>query len=291
MKVAITGATGFIGRSLAAYLHTLGHECIALTRPFNDVPPVDAVIHLAGENPAGLWTPWKRRAIYTSRVDGTRRLVAALHRAPPRVLLCASAVGIYGHRPGETLDESSPPDPQQRFRARVCQAWEHAASEATEFDTRVVHLRLGNVMDPAGGFLAKLLPVYRAGGCFVLGDPAASIAWVSLFDAVRLIAFAMESDALCGPLNVVAPHALTQHALTHTLARRLGVRVRGRIPAPLLRGVLGEFASALIDDQNVLPEKALGAGFLFAHPAWRSALDAIFGDDELQIQSTNSAIS
>jgi uncharacterized protein len=277
MKIAITGASGFLGRPLLEHLSAIGHECIALNRNRDQTPEVDAVIHLAGENPAGLWTPWKRRAIRDSRVNGTRTLVAALREAPPRVLLCASAVGIYGHRPGESLDESSPPDPRMRFRAQVCMAWEQAAEEASALGIRVVRLRMGNVMDPSGGFLGKLLPLYRAGGCFVLGDAGASIAWISLLDAVRLIAFAVEDEALRGPLDVVAPHCITQHTLAKTLAPRIGARVRGRIPAGLLRCVLGEFASALIDDQNVLPTKALDARFKFAHPAWRSWLESIYG--------------
>jgi uncharacterized protein (TIGR01777 family) len=297
MKIAITGATGFLGRPLVAHLCALGHECIALTRDIvrarhaglpdtvticdmASLPEADAVIHLAGENPAALWTPWKRRAIFASRVLGTQRLTAAMRALPrpPRVFLCASAVGYYGHRPDETLDEGSAPDPRRRFRARVCLAWEDAANEAADFGARVVALRLGNVMDPSGGFLGKFLPIYRAGGCFVLGTANASIAWIALADAVNLITFAVENDALRGPLNVVAPHSITQRTLATTLARRVGCRVWGRLPAPLLRCVLGELSSALIDDQTVTPRRALDAGFQFMQPAWRSCLDAMFGD-------------
>jgi len=298
MKIAITGATGFLGRPLIAHLSALGHECTALTRDpqrarqagfphgvairdLEHLPETDAVIHLAGENPAALWTPWKRRAILTSRVSGTQRLVSAIRALarPPRAFLCASGVGYYGHRPGERLDENSTPDPRRRFRARVCLAWEDAALAATEFGTRVVSLRLANVMDLSGGFLGKLLPIYRHGGCFILGDADASHSWISLDDAVNLIAFAVENEALHGPLNVAAPNAITQRSLATTLARRLGLRVRGRLPAPLLRCALGELSSALIDDENVIPLRALNAGFQFAQPAWRSCLDAMYGDE------------
>ncbi len=308
MKTAITGATGFLGRALIEYLSTHGHVCLALTRDpararatgfpeqveirhIDDIPPVDAVIHLAAESPVGLWTPWKRHAIYASRVEGTRRLVAALRHHPPRTLLSASAIGFYGHRPGEILDESSPADPHRRFRARVCLAWEQAAAAAQHLGTRVVNLRLGNVMDPSGGFLGHLLPIHRLGAGFMLGDAEASVSWISLFDAVRLIGFALENEALNGPLNVVAPNPITQRTLATGIAGRLGRRVRGRIPAPLLRAVLGEFSSTLIDDQNVVPVKALGSGFMFTHPAWRCALDAMFEDAEVPRQSTKSAIS
>ncbi len=275
MKIAITGVSGFLGKTLRAHLEAVGHECTPLPRKLGRLPRFDAVIHLAGENPAGLWTPWKKRAIRDSRVRGTERLVESFRHAPPRVFLCASAVGIYGHRPGEYLDESSAPDPHMRFRARVCTAWEAAAESASALGTRVVRLRLGNVMDASGGFLAKLLPLYRSGLCFVLGDPAAFLPWISLVDAVHMIAFATESDALSGPLDVVAPHCVTQSTLAKSLAPRVGAHVRGRIPEKLLRCVLGEFASALIDNQNVAPAKALDANFKYAHPAWRSWLESL----------------
>ena len=295
MKVTLTGATGFLGRPLVAHLHALGHECTVLSRnpqtarrafspavavsSIDRLPPCDAVIHLAGESVVGLWTPWKRRAILESRVAGTRRIVGAMRDLSPRpqILLCASAIGYYGHRPGETVDESSAPDPRDRFRAQVCRAWESAAVEAERFGTRVTTLRLGNVMGLGGGFLGGLLPIYRRGGCVVLGDPDSSLSWVSLADAVRLIGFALENDALRGPLNVVAPAPISQNTLAHSLALRVGTRVRGRITARVLRLLLGDFSAALLDDQKVVPQRALDAGFRFAHPAWRSCLDDLFG--------------
>ena len=298
MKIAVTGASGFLGRPLLAYLAALGHDCIGLSRyparaqagaptasieyrPLDDLPPVDAVIHLAGENPAGLWTPWKRQAIFRSRIDGTRALVTALRRRPPAVLLGASAVGIYGHRPGETLDESAVPDPENRFRAQVCLAWERETAAAWDLGTRVVHLRIGNVMDPSGGYLGHVLPLHRIGAGVVLGDADGAVPWISLLDTLRLIAFALENEAVRGPLNIVSPHPVTQRALATGLAHRVGQPIRGRVPAPLLRSLLGELASALIDDQLVVPAKAIGAGFHFVHPAWRGALDAIFdGENE-----------
>ena len=295
MKVALTGATGFLGRPLVAHLHALGHQCVVLSRdpqrarrafspavavaPMDRLPPCEAVIHLAGESVVGLWTPWKRRAILASRVAGTRRLIAAMRElsSPPRIFLCASAIGLYGHRPGEELVESSPPDPRDRFRAQVCRAWEAAAREAEDIGARVTLLRLGNVMDPSGGFLGGLLPLYRCGASFMFGDADACLSWISLEDAVRLIGFALEKATLGGPVNVVAPAAVSQRALAQTLAVRLGRPVRGRVPARALRLLLGEFSAALLDDQNVVPQRALAAGFRFAHPAWRSCLEAMFG--------------
>lgn len=294
MRVALTGGTGFLGRPLVAHLQALGHECTVLSRHperaracfsaavtvtgADRLPPCEAVIHLAGESVAALWTPWKRRAILRSRVEGTQRIVEAMRRLPvmPRVFLCASAVGIYGHRPGEILSETAAPDPRDRFRAQVCRAWEAAAQKAAAPGTRVTMLRIGNVMDPLGGYLGGLLPIYRHAGCFVLGEPAAAISWISLEDAIRLIAFALECDAIEGPLNLVAPAPVTQRAFAHTLAQRLGVPVRGGVPGELLAPILGEFSAALLDHQHVAPERACAAGFRFTHPAWRSCLDAMF---------------
>jgi uncharacterized protein len=292
MKVAITGATGFIGRALVTRLDALGHECVVLTRsperaaqvglpagiriaPVDELPAVEAVIHLAGENIAGLWTPMKRHRIYASRVAGTRKLVAAIRAAskPPQILLAASAVGIYGHRPGEQLDETAASDPCERFRQRVCVAWEREAAGARDTGCRVVTLRFGNVMARDGGFLGGLLPFYRTCGGFVFGNPGAAFSWISREDAVGLIAFALECSHLAGPINVVAPHATTQRTLARSLAPRVGRCVRGCLPAWLLRGVLGEFSCTLLDEQNVGPAQALAAGFRFNQPAWRSCLD------------------
>lgn len=294
MKVAITGATGFIGRALVEHLGALGCECTALTRrpdrarfpgavrveKAGTLPGgLDAVIHLSGESVAGLWTPWKRRAILASRVESTRALVAAMRSdsARPRVFITASAVGIYGHRPGESLDETSPCDPRLRFRAQVCRAWEDAACEAEAPGVRVVQLRFGNVLGLGGGFLEKLLRAYRLGGCWVLGRPDAAVSWVGLLDCVRLVAFALESAALRGPVNVTSPYAITQRKLAASLAQRLGARLRGGVPPRFLELALGELSCALLDDQRVVPHRALAAGFHFLQPAWRGFLEDTFG--------------
>jgi hypothetical protein len=294
MNVAITGATGFIGRALAEHLNALGYDCTALTRSperARFAAPVrvsrmgalpagtEAVIHFAGESVAALWTPWKRRAILASRVESTRALVTSMHAAPvrPRVFIVASAVGIYGHRPGELLDETSEADPCGRFRAQVCRAWEEAAREAESFGVRVVQLRFGNVLGPGGGFLEKLLRLYRLGGCWVLGKPDAALSWIGLLDCVRLVAFALENEAIRGPVNVTSPHAITQRTLATSLAQRLGKKVRGCVPPWLLQTGLGEFSRALLDDQRVVPRRAMDAGFHFLQPAWRGFLEDLFG--------------
>ena len=286
MRILVTGGTGFLGHPLTAHLAGLGYECTVLTRDparaarsglapgvkiapcHGPLPPADAVIHLAGESIVGLWTRRKRHAILASRVEGTRQLVAALHASAtrPHTLLSASAVGFYGDRPGETLDETSAPDPAARFRSTVCREWEAAANEAEALGIRVVNLRLGNVLAADGGYLGGLLPIYRALGGIALGNADAKISWIAREDAVRLIAFALAHDRWFGPLNVTAPHAATQREFSTALAAQLHRRVLARLPAPLLRAVLGEFSSALLDDQCVLPAKAMVAGFTFAQP-------------------------
>ena len=294
MRVLITGGTGFLGRPLVAHLAGLGYDCTVLTRDperaarsgfpgsvkiapgDGALPPADAVIHLAGESVVGLWTQRKRRAILASRVAGTRRLVAALRASAvrPHTLLAASAIGIYGDRPGETLDETSPLDPAMRFRAVVCREWESAANEAADLGLRVVNLRIGNVLDPSGGYLGGLLPVCRLLGGVQLGNPQAALSWVAREDAVRLIAFALANDRWFGPLNVTAPAPVTQREFAAELALALSRRVIAHIPPWLIEMALGEFSRALLDDQRILPAKAATAGFPFAHPSLRDCLMA-----------------
>jgi uncharacterized protein len=299
MRVLVTGGTGFLGRPLVAHLAGLGYDCTVLTRnpergarrgfpssvkiapSDRALPPADVVIHLAGESIVGLWTARKRGAILASRVEGTRRLIAALRASAvrPHTLLAASAVGIYGDRPGETLDETSSPDPAMRFRAVVCREWESAANGAADLGLRVVNLRIGNVLDPSGGYLGGLLPVYRLLGGVQLGNPQAAISWVAREDAVRLITFALANDRWFGPLNVTAPAPATQQEFAAELALALNRRVITRIPPRLLETTLGEFSRALLDDQRVLPAKASAAGFAFVHPRLQKCLTALFTPD------------
>lgn len=296
MHLVVTGGTGFLGRPLVEHFVALGYECTVLTREprraatcglphgvkfarLTELPAADAIIHLAGESIVGLWTARKRRAILASRVDGTRRLITALRTAKnrPHTLLSASAVGFYGNRPGEALEESCLADPQQSFRAEVCRQWEEVASEADRLGIRVVNLRIGNVMDPAGGYLAGILPLYRALGGFVIGHADAVIPWISRVDCIRLIAFALANERWYGPLNITHPEPLTHRHFTHTVAQAVHRTSLGRIPSGLLRLALGEFAGALLDDQRVIPAKALAAGFTFAHSSWDKFLRGSFG--------------
>lgn len=275
LVVGLTGASGFLGRPLAARLAAAGHTVVPIPRDLGALPGVDALVHLAGESVAGLWTARKRRAILESRVEGTRRLVERmrdLERAPA-VFVSASATGIYGHRPGEALDDDAAPG--RGFRSDVCRAWEAEARAAEKFGVRTVLLRFGSVLDPEGGYFGRMIPFLRRGLCFVLGRTSDRFPWISREDAVRLVEFALATPGLGGPVNAVAPRAATQEEFARAAAALFRRHVLGRVPRRVLRALLGEFARAFIDSQDVRPAKALRHGFVFRHPnlaAWRPAL-------------------
>src|SRR5437016_7767334 len=227
MRVAVTGATGFIGRELCAALLRDGHTVVALTRdprraqaalpgalvanwgdPAAALPPVDGVVNLAGESVAGRWSEDKKRRLRESRIAGTRRLVETIARAPerPTVLVSASAVGYYGDRGEETLTEAS--GPGRDFLAQLCQEWEAEAQRASELGLRVARLRLGVVLDRDGGALSQMLILFRLGAGGPLGSGRQWFRWVHRADVVGLFRFALETAEASGPINAVAPHLL-----------------------------------------------------------------------------------
>jgi len=291
VKVTLTGATGFIGRKLTERLLAGSHSLHLLGRrpapglPFwawdaggNASPPLEslrdsqAVAHLAGEPVSQRWTPEARQRIRSSRVEGTRRLVEALAALPrpPAVLVCASAIGIYGSRGDGILTESSPPG--GGFLAEVCQEWEQAADQAASAGIRVVKLRTGVVLGPGGGALQRMLPLFKAGLGGRLGSGRQWMSWINLEDLVELICLALEQPELAGPLNATAPSPVTNAEFTRQLAARLRRPALLPVPAFALRMVFGEMASVLLDSQRVLPQAALAAGFRFRYPELGPAL-------------------
>ncbi len=273
MIITLTGATGFIGRALASRLGAAGHK----VRPFSLRSPQplevsDAVIHLAGEPIAQRWTPEAKRRILESRVEGTRRLIAALP-APPRVFICSSAVGFYGSRGDEVLTEASPPG--TGFLAGVCTAWEGAADDARARGMRVVKLRTGMVLGRGGGALDRMLPAFRMGAGGRLGSGRQWMPWIHLDDHLALVEFALAQASVSGPLNAVAPNPVTNRDFTATLARAL--HRPAFLPAPVfaLKAMFGEMACVLLDSQRVIPRAALDAGFEFRHPELGPALQDI----------------
>lgn len=283
MRLLLTGATGFIGIPLVRTLLSRGYRCCVLThRPprarrllpeeahvltYHDSwPEVDAVVNLAGESVVGLWTGEKRQRILQSRTQTTHRLVEWIRVKEPRpaLLISMSAVGIYGHRPGDLLTEEAKPDPQDKFRAVVTRSWEATARPARELGLRVVILRMANVLHPEGGYLGRLLSIYRyLPFVFGLGDEDNYFPWLSRRDALRTLIFALERDDAQGILNVAAPQSVDQGMFTSLLAQHLGKPAIGRVPDWLMEITLGEFSSALIDSQQVIPARLGQLGFHF----------------------------
>lgn len=295
VKIVLTGGTGFIGRRLVRRLTEEGHALHLLVRPGRtgigpsvecsvwDVlagePPAaafaeaDAVIHLAGEPVAQRWTPETKRRIRDSRVAATQRLVAAFAGLSqrPGVLVSASAIGYYGSRGDEILTEDSAPG--QGFLPEVCVARERAAAGAEPHGLRVVRLRIGIVLGPEGGALARMLPPFRLGAGGRLGAGTQWMSWIHVEDLVDLIRLALNSDNLRGPVNAVAPNPVRNTEFTETLARIL--RRPALVPAPALalRLLFGEMAEeVLLASQRVLPRAAEAVGFAFRYPELGAAL-------------------
>src|ERR1019366_7397328 len=219
MTISISGASGFIGRHLLKSLATAGHSPRALSRHASPAES-DVVIHLAGEPVAQRWTAEAKRRIRESRVVGTRNLVEALAALPrrPEALICASAIGYYGSRGDEILTESSAPG--SGFLPEVCVAWEREAQAAETLGIRVVRVRTGVVLDANGGALVRMLPPFRMGLGGRLGSGRQWMSWIHLEDLAALFQFAVESQVR-GPLNGVAPHAVTNSDFTRELAPAL----------------------------------------------------------------------
>jgi len=292
MRVLLSGASGLIGSALARRL-AASSEVVRLVRrdPLSAAKEIrwdpaagriepkqlegfDAVVHLAGENiGAGRWTAAKKASIRASRVEGTSLLAKTLAglNQPPKVLVSASAVGYYGDRGEEKLDESS--GPGTGFLAEVCRAWEEAAMTAAEADVRVVLARFGVVLSPEGGALARLLPLFRFGLGGRLGSGRQYMSWIALEDAVGAIAFALENDSLRGPVNVSSPQPVTNREFTQTLGRVLRRPTLLHAPSIALRAVLGEMADEmLLASVRVYPRRLLEAGFSFSKPDLEAAL-------------------
>jgi uncharacterized protein (TIGR01777 family) len=297
VKVAITGSSGLLGNALVAHLRGGGHEVIRLVqcRPDADdevlwypeldadgLAGVQAVVHLVGERVHGRWTEHHREAIRASRVGGTQLLAASLAALEdgPRTLLCASAIGYYGDRGEETLTEVSPPG--AGFLASVHREAEHAAEVADRAGLRVAHLRFGIVQSADGGALAWLLPRFRRGLGVRAGAGGQYVSWVSLPDVVRAIDHVLTTPSLAGPVNVVAPHPVTNREYADILARVLG---RPRFLA-LTRGLTRRMFGPEVADEIVLasvramPDRLLRTGFTFHHPrlemAFRELLDTYY---------------
>jgi uncharacterized protein (TIGR01777 family) len=278
MHIGLTGASGFLGHKILDLALRRGHEIIAFThdplraipgctmRPFSlekdpDISGCEALIHLAGEPIAGVWTPAKKRKIVQSRVLGTRRVVEAIAAAvrKPEVFVSGSAIGFYGDRGEEELTEDRPSG--TGFLAETVQAWEAEAHRAAE--VRVVCLRTSLVLGREAGALPMMAGPFRFGLGAQMGDGRQWMSWIHLEDLARLALFAIENMEIRGPINACAPWPVRNADFTRLLADRLRRPAFLRAPAFLLRTILGDLSHELLDSKRVLPAVACEHGFGF----------------------------
>lgn len=297
MNILVTGSTGLVGSAVVQFLTTGGHRVLRLVRiaPRNadeiawnptagtidadKLEGVDAVVHLAGDNIAhGRWSAAKKARIRDSRVLGTRLLSTALAKLnrKPRVFVCASAIGYYGHRGDEVMTESSPPG--LTFISTVCRDWEAATEPARQAGIRVVNLRIGVVLTPRGGALAKMLTPFKLCVGGVVGTGRKYWSWIALDDVVGAIHHAITHDELSGPVNAVSPEPLANAAFTKILGRVLHRPTIAPLPAFVVKLMLGEMGDELLlASTRVLPNRLQETGYQFRCPTLEGALRHVLG--------------
>ncbi len=298
LHIAVTGASGLLGSALLPFLTTGGHLVTPVTRqprPRDAIrwnpssgaieaarfEGLDAVVHLAGENVGVRWTSERKRRIRESRVKGTRLLAETLARLrrPPAALVSASAMGIYGDRGDEVLDEdATPTGPPGDFFVELGREWEAATEPARAAGIRVVILRFGIILTPAGGSLGRMLPPFRAGAGGPLGAGKQWVSWISVDDAVGAVHHALCTGELAGPVNAASPEPVTSRTFARTLGRVLHRPSIVPAPAPALKLLFGEMAeTALLSSQRLSSARLLASGYSFRHPRLESALRHVLG--------------
>jgi len=293
MKIALAGASGMIGTALTEYLKSRGDVVVALKRnPDNKSQPFlgvdsdylmefDAVINLAGENIAAKrWSDEQKKLILSSRVETTEFLARTLAKTKgkPQVFISGSAIGYYGNRNDELIDENS--SAGQGFLPDVCKAWESAAEYACRDDLRIVKLRTGVVLGKSGGALAKMLLPFQMGAGGILGSGKQYMSWIALADAVRVIEFILKSSDLTGPVNMTAPHPVTNAEFTAAMGKVLHRPAVLPAPAFALKVILGQMAEEmLLEGAKVVPTKLQKAGFNFEYGNLNAALAAEISGD------------
>ena len=297
MKIAVTGATGLVGVPLVEALRARGDSVLTLVRREASRPDevswdptrgldnatalegLDACIHLAGENIAARrWSAAQKERIRASRVVGTGHLAAALAglEAPPRAFLCASAIGFYGATGTESVDEEA--GAGTGFLPEVCKAWEAAAGPLATAGTRVAHLRFGVILSPKGGALAKMLTPFKLGLGGVVGNGLQGMSWITLDDAVGATVHVLDQPDLAGPVNLVAPGAVSNADFTRALGRALGRPTIFPMPAFAARLAFGELADdLLLASLWVRPAVLERSGYAFKTPDLGAALASLLG--------------
>lgn len=283
--VAITGASGMVGTALGMTLRQAGHKSLSITRKASSsdsilwdpatglkdtsrLKDVDTIVHLAGENiAAGRWTTALKDRIRRSRVEGTRSLVKSIAAVQqrPKTLVCASAIGYYGERGETILDEDAVAG--TGFLADVCREWEHEARAASDLGLRVVTVRIGVVLSPKGGALAKMLMPFKLGVGGIIGSGKQYWSWIGLHDLVRIIAYCVENESVNGAVNGVSPNPMTNYDFTKGVGRALHRPTIFPLPAFVAKLVLGEMANdLLLSSTRVIPKKLQDHGFQFDYP-------------------------
>ena len=295
MKILISGSHGLVGKALISELTKDGHEIVSLVRHKSGgaaeiewhpnqgsidserVSGFDVVVHLAGESIAsGRWTDEKKRKIRESRVMGTTLLSQSLARStkPPAVFISASAIGYYGNRGDELLDEKSAPG--NDFLAEVCVAWERATGEAEARGVRTVHARFGIILDQEGGALAKMLTPFRMGVGGRIGDGKQWMSWIALADVIQGLKLVIEHSSITGPVNFVAPNPVTNSEFTKSLGEAVSRPTLFPMPSFAARLAFGEMADALLlSSAKVEPKRLQESGYRFEFENLQPALAAI----------------
>ena len=286
MKIAISGSHGLVGSSLFSAFQSNGHNVIRLGRPGTNIDSglenADAVIHLGGVNIAsGRWTPKLKAEILESRTNGTRQLVSMLSRLrqPPKVFICASAIGYYGSSETTAFNEHSPKG--QGFLADVCDAWEQEALAAEHKGIRVVLLRFGPILSLHGGMLERMLPIFKLGLGSPIGKGAQMISWIALDEILPIITFILEKNLISGPVNCVAPAPVSNTEFSRILAKLLKRPCGFNVPEPMIRLALGEMGEEmLLRGAKVTPTRLIQEGYTFHEPDLTTVLRRL-----LQIKS------
>lgn len=278
-KICITGASGTVGSALVPYLRAQGHDVVAFQRNTPcSLEGFDVVINLAGSPIAeGRWNKVRKEKILNSRVKITRLLVEAMKvcRKPPTLLISASAIGFYSDNGDAMVAEDAPQG--TGFLADVCGQWEHEARLAADIGVRVVLVRIGMVLTPAGGALRKMLPVFKMGFGARLGSGNQWMSWISIRDLVAAISHCIVTETISGPVNAVAPNPVQNTEFTKQLAKALKVPAWFIVPGWVLRLFLGKLADeAMLSSIKVSPNVLLNTDFTFQDAHLETALDNLF---------------
>lgn len=297
MRVLITGGSGFIGQALTRALLARGDQVVIVSRTPERVRTqaglacvsglmrvqgvIDAVVNLAGAPIVGRrWTDARKQLLRDSRIDTTQALVDWMRRsdAPPSTLISGSAIGYYGSHRDEVLDESAAVD--VGFPHELCRDWEQAALEAGDLGVRVCVIRTGVVLGQ-GGALAKMLPAFRMGMGGPIGNGEQWMSWIHLDDEVGAILYLLDNPSLQGPFNLTAPEPVTNEVFSRTLAGALKRPAFTRVPATMMKLLLGEASELLVEGQRVVPRNLNTAGYVFKYPQLQAALKDVLKSTRL----------